>query len=332
MRRRRCKARARLILAACAFGALAVSPRASRAQDGISREGALFLLVPVGARAVAMGQSVVASSIGIESIWWNPAGLARMDSAEVAIMHSQTIAANGDALNFVFPQGRAGVIAATAYLIDYGRQEDTDPFGNSIGSSEARQIVLAASYAATFGSRVNAGLTYKYLQDRLDCSGDCEFVATHQSSTSAIDFGVQVIVDPDKRLTLGLAVRNLGFRLQINDAEQADPLPTRIHLGAQYVVPMIERAVPNGELRISAEFVQSPALGNLSLRGGGEFAYKKQYFLRAGFVSGSGDGAGSAIGLGSQQGRVGLDISRAFGGPSSSAGTPPTYVSLRYRF
>ncbi len=210
MRRRRSNARLRLTFAVCAAAAVAAfvaTARAAAAQGTVtnSNEGALFLLIPVGALAVGMGQAVVAAPIGIESIWWNPAALARMDTAEVAINHAQTFASNNDALTFVLPKGRAGVIAVTAYLVDNGTQNDVDINGNFLGTSDTRDIVLAASYAATFGSRFTAGLTYKYIQDRLDCSGDCSSIATHQSSTSAIDFGIQMAVDSARRLTLGLA-------------------------------------------------------------------------------------------------------------------------------
>ena len=80
--------------------------------------------------------------------------------------------------------------------------------------------ILAASYAATFGSRVRAGVTYKFLQDRQDCSGDCTGAPTHVPSTSAFDFGVQAALDDSSRITFGAYARNIGFRLQINDVEQ----------------------------------------------------------------------------------------------------------------
>ncbi|MFI5246631.1 MAG: hypothetical protein ACHQQR_15460, partial [Gemmatimonadales bacterium] len=109
--------------------ALCAAPAIGRAQGSLSTQGALFLLVPVGARAVGLGQADVASDIGGESIWANPAGLARLARREVAINHSQTVVATGDALNVVLPVGKAGVVAATAYLMDYGQQTATDQFG-----------------------------------------------------------------------------------------------------------------------------------------------------------------------------------------------------------
>jgi hypothetical protein len=311
--------------------ALCAPTAASRAQGGLSAEGALFLLVPVGARAVGLGQAVVASDIGSESIWANPAGLARLTKNELSINHSQTIVATGDALNVVVPMGKAGVIAAAGYLMNYGQQEATDQSG-ATGTIFPRSYVIAASYAATFGSRVSAGVTYKFIQERVDCSGTCGNIPAFSASTNALDLGVQAVVDKDHRLTVGLDIRDAGLKLQVNDAPQSDPLPTRIHLGAQYLVPGIEKSIPDGELRLSAEIVENSSFGSTSLRAGGELAFKKLFFLRLGVAGGSGDGASAAIGLGVKRGGISMDFARGFGGLSSDAGKPPTYLTLRFQF
>lgn len=311
--------------------ALAVAAPAARAQGGLSTEGALFLLVPVGARAVGIGQATVASDIGSESIWANPAGLAWLVKREISINHSQTIVATGDALNFVLPAGKAGVIAAAAYLMDYGQQEATDQFG-ATGTIFPRSYVIAASYAATFGSRFSAGITYKFVQERVDCSGTCGNIPAFSASTNGLDLGVQAVVDSARRLTLGLDLRDAGLNLQVNDAPQSDPLPTRIHLGAQYLIPGIEKSIPDGELRISAEIVEPTSFTATVVRAGGELLFKKLFFLRLGVTSGSGDGATAAFGLGVKRGGLAMDFARGFGGFSSDAGKPPTYLTLRFQF
>ena len=48
--------------------------------DGYNRAGtaaAPELLIPVGARDIALGGASIANTSGIESLYWNPAGLAR---------------------------------------------------------------------------------------------------------------------------------------------------------------------------------------------------------------------------------------------------------------
>jgi hypothetical protein len=326
------RARRTALLSLAAAVVLCASALPAAAQGALSAEGALFLLVPVGARAVGMGQADVASDIGSEAIWANPAGLARLTKTELSINHSQTIIATGDALDVVVPAGRAGVIGATAYLMDYGQEVATGPDASETGTIFPRSIVVAASYAATFGPRVSAGITYKFIQERVDCSGACGNIPTFSSSTNGLDLGVQAIVDKEKRLTLGLAIRDAGLNLQVNDAPQADPLPTRIHFGGSYLVPNIEKSIAGGELHVSAEVVENTAFSGAAVRGGAELSYKNEFFLRCGLGSGSGDDAGAAIGLGVRRGGISMDFARGFGGYSSDAGKPPTYLTLRFQF
>ena len=304
------------------------APSRLAGQGGLSTEGALFLLIPIGARSVSMGQAVVASQGGSEGLWWNPASVARMTKSEVSISHSQSIVGTGDALTYVRPAGRAGVFSLGAYLFTTGSQDATDFYG-VVGTIYPRSLVYLASYAATFGSRTSAGVSFKYLQDRLDCT--CS-IPTQSSSTNAIDAGVQVVADSARRLTFGLVVRNVGPRLQVRDVLQADPLPTRVRLGAMYQVPGIAAQVPDGELQVSAEAIVNGSIGAPAFATGGEFAYRKQFFLRAGFLSGNGDAAGAAVGLGFRRGGVAMDFSRSFGGFSADAGQPPTYLTLRFQF
>ena len=320
---------------ACALVALAGgfgAPHSIAAQGSLSKEGALFLIFPIGARATGMGQSVAASQIGSEGLWWNPASLARMDKSELSLTHSSTISATGDALTFVRPSGRVGVISFGGYLLDTGKQDAGIDANGITGTLYPRSLVAVVSYAAAFGSRVNAGVSYKFVQERVDCSGSCGSLTTYSSSTSGLDLGLQAIVDPARRVTIGIALRNAGLKLQINDNPQADPLPTRIDAGVQLQVPRIDSLIPGGALLLTADIVGDLSLSGPSFRSGAEFMYQKQFFLRAGFSTGSFDGAGAAIGLGLKRGGIAIDFSRAFGGLSADAGKPPTFITLRFQF
>jgi hypothetical protein len=333
MRLRRSNTAALFVAAAFALAALAWPYHAVRAQGGLAKEGALFLLLPVGARSVGMGEAVVAGEPGSEGIWANPASLARLSMRELALNHSSSLTGKLDAFVFVLPRGRAGVFSVGAYYLDYGAQDNTDQFGNVIGSSGPKNLIFAGSYAATFGPRLRAGLTAKFLQDRLDCSGDCTNVASHSVGGFAYDLGLQFAADSAGRLSFGAAVRNLGQALQINDVAQADPLPSRVHVGAQYLLPRIERSVKGAELRLSGEVYSTLAFDQASWRAGGEFVYLKQFFLRAGFQYGTGnDPTGASIGLGYQSRSISIDFARITGGISADQGQPPTYVTIRFRF
>ena len=255
-----------------------------------------------------------------------------MTNREFTLDHRSDFVVTGDAINAVFPAGKAGVLSASILYFNFGDQAATDVLGNTLGSLYSHAIVVGASYAATFGDRFSAGLTYKWLQQSQTCGGSCPGFDTYAVSASAFDFGVHAVRGNAGELTLGAAIRNVGTRLQFIDTEQADPLPTRLHLGGEYRVDAIAKAIPAAKVRVTGEVVTRLALGTPSLRGGAELSISDRFFLRGGLISGSGDGSTASFGFGVRQGTLGLDFARTFGGLSSDAGTPPTYVTVRVAF
>ncbi|MBM3908781.1 MAG: PorV/PorQ family protein [Gemmatimonadetes bacterium] len=328
---RRCRSSAGALRNAAAVVGLAMAASAwpLGAQGGLSTEGALFLLVPVGARTVGMGQATVASEAGTESLWGNPAGIARATKREAALHYSRTVVANGSVIGLVYPAGQAGVLAFGAQLHDYGAQEFTDQVG-TVGQLLPRSVVVAATYAATLGRSLRAGVTYKLVQSRLDCTGPCGTISTFNASTNGFDAGLQHQSRRADSLVIGVGVRQAGLKLQVNDEAQSDPLPTRLLVGVGGRVPRVAAGLPGAELRWTAEVVNRTSLDDPAVRLGGELELQRQVFLRAGYASGTGDASGPAIGLGFVRGALRIDFARVFGGFSSDAGQPPTFLSLRF--
>ena len=337
MRRRRSDVLIALVLA------LLGVQRELGAQGGVEEDGALFLLLPVGARAVGSGQAVVAGQPGTEAVWWNPAAIARAERPEAAIHHSQTIVATGDAVSVAYPS-LIGVIVASANILNYGEQRITvDPDG-SVGTILPRSFVFAATYASPIGDRLNGGVTFKVVQLRLDCSGQCTQIPTFVASTTALDVGAQY--EPSRRLPLrlGAALRNVGLRLQVNDEEQADPMPTRLQLGARYRVLDIERdtaaaarrpgqlAADEVTVDAAADVLSRTNLAGASLRTGVDVHVNRRVHLRGGYVFDRSEASGPSVGVGVTAGSLAVDIARTFEGFSADAGQAPVYLSLSYLF
>src|SRR5688500_1912156 len=332
MRRRRFSVRSlasRAALFALAAGAFA--PDLAAAQ-GSSSDGALFLLLPVGAQTVGMGQATVAERLGSESIWSNPAAIARDEKRELAIHHSETIAARGDVITLVVPRRHLGAFAVSVNVLDFGNQQITDPGGTPIGIVLPRNILFAGTFGASVGKQLSLGMTYKRLQYRVDCSGQCANVTTFSATSSAVDFGAQYDVPRDSAIRIGAAIRNVGTRLQINDQEQADPLPTRVEVGVSYKVGVLARYVSDIELRVAGDVVATETADDPSARFGADLTYQKTVHLRGGYIANDTDGANAALGFGLETGRLLFDIARTFGGLSEDAGKTPAYVSLRFTF
>ena len=326
MRRRRSSRRVAGALALL----LGVAPLA-RAQAGA--EGAIFLLLPVGARSVGMGQAVVADRPGTEAVWWNPAALARIDKRELAIHHSESVIGTGDAIALAIPSDLLGVLTASVNMTNFGETEATDPEGGgSTGKILLRSFVYGATYATPIGERLSAGLTYKVLQFRADCTGSCGSLGELSATSSALDFGAQYDLGALLPATVAVAVRNVGPRLQFNDEDQSDDLPQRLQIGVSYRVPSMERVARDAELLVAGDVIGDIGLASPAVRMGADLAWRKTVHFRGGYVFENSESSGPSIGLGVAVGGFVVDLARLFEGFSADAGEAPTYLSLRYLF
>lgn len=319
----------RRLLSSVAVAAVAITGTAR----GQGSEGALFLLLPTGAQSVGMGQAMVAGNPGSEGIWWNPSSIAAQRKRELAIHHSETIVGVGDALTFVLPSKTRGTAAISLNILSLGEQQITDDQGAAIGFILPRDIVLAATYAGRYGKRVRSGLTYKLVQLRVDCSGQCANVGSLTESTTAADLGVQYEIVAGSPLAFGLAVRNLGGKLNADGTNRRTPLPTQVELGAQYSLRFIDRYVKDVEAVAAVSVLDSRRNGGKAVRLGTDVIYQEKVHLRAGFVGRDARAdASAALGFGLKSGPFVFDIARVFGGIPGEDGQQPIYISLRYLF
>ncbi|HET9707456.1 MAG TPA: PorV/PorQ family protein [Gemmatimonadales bacterium] len=306
------------------------------AQDQPLNAAALFLLFPVGATTVGMGQTAAAADGHGEAVFQNPAGVATLSSSEFAL-HTATLAAGPtNALTAFFPRRGIGVFGATLYLADYGDLELTDSSGTTNGRLSSRNFAFLATYATQLTGSVSLGVSYKLVQFAVTCSGACQSVPAGQGVTHALDVGGQFAVGADHALRIGVALRNLGFPLQVNNRDQADPLPTRLTVGATYRVqlrPADDSVADRFDLRMAAD-VESPwrQTGNPDIRLGVDVGYREMVRVRGGYAFVHQGLSGPSIGLGVATGAIGVDLARMFLTGTDLVTPNPTFLSFRVEF
>ena len=313
--------------------ALAAGAGACPAAQAQSLEpgGAAFLLVPVGARAAALGQAAVAMEGTGESAFWNPAGLASLRSSELSIHRAHTFASDNTVLSAYFASGTLGTVGVAGYLVDFGSQEVVPGPGRpSTGRVSPRNVELLASYATDLAGPLTLGVNYKLIQFRQDCSGDCTPFRTVVGTTHGVDLGLQYGFGDADALRIGAAILHAGFKLQVQNRGQADPLPTRLQVGAVYRVslPTPPDAPEPLDARLMID-VQEPwgDHQNPDARVGVELAYGETIRIRTGYAFLQAESAGPSVGLGLRFGRLALDFARLF--YESSSLENPVYLSLR---
>ena len=167
-------------------------------------EGGSQLLIHQGARYLS-GGGAAATVNGLESAYWNPAGLSKTEGATAMFSNRSYIAGMstnyfGGAFNF----GGLGTFGITGRTLDIGDINVTDVF-NPDGTGEILSpsyFVVGLTYSKRLSDRTGMGLSVNYLSEgfgRVSASG------------MTIDVGVQYeSLLEIEGLDVGVALRNFG--------------------------------------------------------------------------------------------------------------------------
>jgi hypothetical protein len=285
---------------------------ASEQPGGVpSTECCNLLLFPIGARALALGQALAARQ-GADALFLNPSALGGIGSDQLLVHTSSGMLERAHGFSLVFRSEIAGSFGVSYRLFDHGDLDATDQWGTTTGELSTLEHVLVASYATRVVGGLSAGISYKLYQLRQDCRGFC-LEPSFSATTHGIDAGAQYAV-PRIPLRLGVAMLHVGFPLQVINAEQADPLPSRLRVGAAYEALHHVLADSTVTLWLSADVMSSwrNRHGPVAYFGA-EAAWENAVFVRAGYAGGSELLSGAGIGIGLRYDRFDISVARSFG-------------------
>jgi hypothetical protein len=320
-----------LVLVCSARAAAAQTPDSTSDDFVPASECCLELLLPVGARSVAMGQALVTSG-DPESLFVNPAGLAWLHRGVFTVHHGTNQQAQMDALTVLFTPKRIGTIGLTYHLFDYGATDATDINGLPIGTLSTRAQMLVLSYATYVVPTISAGVNYRLYNFRSDCAGSCsEF--QFSGTTQGLDAGVQYRSVSARGLRAGASLDNVGFALQIVNADQSDPPPLRLRLGASYEVLHHFRPDTTLALRVAVQSDVKVRNGSGVVPSVGvELSVNQAIFLMAGYRGGEGLNTGLAVGVGLRYERFEVAVAKAFSSSSLDTQTEPLQLTFAVGF
>ncbi len=133
--------------------------------------GASELLIPVGPRGIAMAEANIATSTGIEALFWNPAGVALMqNNADVIFSHMNYIADIGVEYAAVAANFEGlGVLSFSIKSLGVGdilvtTTENPDGTGETFSPTF---IVAGLSYSRQLTETISVGLTGNFISERM---------------------------------------------------------------------------------------------------------------------------------------------------------------------
>ncbi len=246
-----------LILVAALLGDVSV------AASDVGRTSADFLQIGQGARAAGLGGAYTAISEGAIAAYWNPAGLASMESSEISLGHFswfQDITV--EQLSFAWPViSGEGSMAASVTYVNYGSIDGYDASGVATGDLTAYDLAGGLSFGYQLTDAFSAGVTAKYITQKLD---------EYSASAFAADFGLKYRFE---RFSIAAAVCNIGSDLKFD--QQSENLPTAVKVGVA--------ARPFDNAMVASFEVEKRVYGNYLIRQGVELGFSEHYYLRTGY-------------------------------------------------
>lgn len=285
----------------------------------IGQYGFTQLMVNGWAQSSGMGNSNAAGVSGVESFFWNIAGLGKVNGTELAFSRSAWLVGTGININsFGFAQALGkdgdGVIGLSVSSFSLGQIPITtyeQPDGG-IGTYKPSISNINLGYAYNFGERISAGLNIKLAT---------ESTPDVRVSALGIDAGLQYAdllskntekyKDPETNpaaergsdIRFGVSIKNLGTDVRYygdglaaksnidgksytqTTLQRSDKtaLPSFINIGLAYDFRLDQKKdMYYNRLTLATSFTSNVAAANQTSLGL-EYAYKEMLMLRAGY-------------------------------------------------
>jgi hypothetical protein len=181
-----------------------------------------FLLLGAGARGAALGGPFAAIANDVEALYWNPAGLALMERPGFTVgTYSYLADTRYSWAGLAFPmsggQRAIGIHGGTFGFSNQPVYTVENPEGNGQTYS-VNETYVGLTYSQNFSDRFSAGLTGKFISDKLGQTSGTGF---------AMDFGTNFHALVGQRpIRASFVIQNLGSTIQ-HDGSGLDAVTSR---------------------------------------------------------------------------------------------------------
>lgn len=258
---------------------------------------AQFLKIGVDARSSGMGNAFTAMNGDLNSMYWNPAGIASIDRTETMFMNSDWLAGiNFNYAAFAININRVGVIgfSMTSLTVPKDLVRTVEKPNGTGEFFDASDLAMNFSFAKKLTDQFSIGSNIKYIRQSI----------WHAAASSfAADLGA-LFVTPFNGIRLGASLSNYGSDMRMSGRDQkfsVDPDPDNggnvEFVNASYEtdkfpLPLLFRVGLSGEIIQTEKIRLSFAVDALHpndnvewINAGLEFSLAETFFLRSGMTT-----------------------------------------------
>lgn len=209
----------------------------------VKSPGAVFLMIWPGSRPTSLGGAFTAIADDALATYYNPAGLAFIDSTDIALMHCNWLPGLWPDMYYEFlgisrPIKNRGSIGISVIYLTTGKTEVTNSIGDRLGEYTTFDVALGPSYGFKVSKDLGIGFAAKFIYSFLipdwviKRMPELGIEKGGTGKTWAVDFGA--LYKPFPQLSLGVALQNLGSNISYVEGGESDPLPRMLRLGLKY--------------------------------------------------------------------------------------------------
>ena len=237
--------------------------------------GGQFLKISVGARGAGMGDAYVAVADDATAVFWNAAGIARIDpdKSQLTLNHANWPAElSFDQAGYVFHFRKIpGAIGVQIRALTMQPMVETtayqpDPNVGTGNTFDAGMLAAGLTYARSFTDKFSAGLTFNFINEGL---------AEFSQQTYAFDVGTLYDVGT-LGMKIGMAISNIGSQIKFIDREARIPAVFRVGTSATILQSADQKLIG------TFDFSHPPDNAE-RLNVGAEYSFHKYAFLRGGY-------------------------------------------------
>ena len=262
-------------IALAGLGALLLLPGLAQADifEKVGTFGGQFLKIGVGARGAGMGGAFVAMADDATAVFWNAAGIARVDpeKSQLSMNHANWPAdLSFDQVGYVFHMKKIpGAFAVHARALTMQPMEETtafQPFGTG-ETFDAGMLAAGVTYARSFTDKFSAGLTANMIHTGL---------ADLSQQTFSLDVGTLYDVGA-AGMKIGMAIQNIGSQEKFIEREARIPSIFRVGTSATLMSSADQKLVGSFEFSHPPDNSERANVGM-------EYSFRKYLFLRGGYA------------------------------------------------
>jgi len=252
------------------------------------------LQIPMGARNVALGGSNVSSVSGTDALYWNPAGLALIQTAQASFTQTSYFAdMKVSYLAAGAKVGNLGVLGLSLQILNIGDIKVTT-IEVPEGTGEIIQpnyLTISGSFAKRFTDRINFGTNFKVVSEK---------IGNMSATGMAFDFGLQYLSPWD--ISFGVSMKNIGSKMKFDgtgiefDADipyvspsgttrktaldlASNQLPASLSLGVGYQ----KKFGASQQVNLTGAYSNNSfAIDQINV--GAEYAFRNMIFARCGYA------------------------------------------------